>query len=146
MSRDTVVNAVRTSCEHVLRNYGELARVAAALESPNPAEDAASRMAIVGFGSVVSLERWGWGQAKNLTDWRASELTPEALAHHEEQASAYEAFACACYGALLGLCDMGALSSEDDLLIAELALAAFIVEHAPEALAGLGTEGPKAGA
>jgi hypothetical protein len=132
MSRETVLNAAVGAYRAILLRWSEYKAAASRYESPNAEDDEFAKLAIAGFSSIAPIERWGWQHLVAIRELRADELSAEALAWHEEYATEYARFACACYGALFALRDIGSLQDEDDMTIAELAMPGFMMAHLNE--------------
>jgi hypothetical protein len=132
MSREAVVNAATGAFQTCLLRYRDYASAPAGFSSPNPDDDEYSKLAIAGFSSVATTERWSWEHFAAIRELRMTELSDEALAWHGPHAQQYARFACMCYGALVGLRDIGALKDEDDFEIAEAVMPGFIMANLEE--------------
>jgi hypothetical protein len=132
MTRETVVNAAMGAYQRILRRYGDIKAAAARFESPNPEDDEFVKLAIAGFSSIASTDRWSWEHFCAIRELRAGELSDEELDGHESHARDYARFACICYGALFALREIGALKDDDDFEIAEAVMPAFMMSHLDE--------------
>jgi hypothetical protein len=130
LAMQAVGNAVRAACEAALRTYQRYVAAAAALESPNSDDDEYSKLAIAAFSSYSSVERWGVEEFTLFQAMRASEFTADVREWHGVDAQIYERFGCLCLGAILGLKDMGAIQSDDELELAHASAMAFMTGHA----------------
>jgi len=129
MTRQTVLNAAVGAYERILRRYPEYKAAAALYESPNPEDDEFAKLAMAGYSTIASLERWSWEHFVAMRELRTGDLSDQALAWHEDGAREYARFACICYGALFALRDIGSLKDDDDMEIAELAMPGFMMAH-----------------
>jgi hypothetical protein len=127
-----VGNAVRAACEGALQSYQRYRTAAVALESPNSEDDEYSKLAIAGFSSYSSVERWGVEEFTLFQAMRASEFTAEVREWHEADAEVYERFGCLCLGAILGLKDIGAIQTDEELEFAHASAMAFMTGHGNE--------------
>jgi hypothetical protein len=132
MTRQTVLNAAVEAYESILRRYPEYKAAAARYASPNPEDDEFAKLAIAGYSAIASLERWSWEHFVAIRELRAGSLSDQALSWHEDGAREYARFGCICYGALFALRDIGSLKDDDDMEIAEAAMAGFMMSHLDE--------------
>ena len=132
MTRETVVNAAMGAYQSLLLRYREIKAGTARYESPNPEDDEFAKLAIAGFSSIASTDRWSWEHFSVIRELRAGDLSDEQLAWHDSHARDYARFACICYGALLALREIGALKGDDDFEIAELVMPGFMMSHLDE--------------
>jgi hypothetical protein len=121
-----VSKAARGACEAVLAQYSRYVAAAESIDSPNLEDDQWVKLGIAGFSAHAPTERWTADDLRLFLEIRSSELTDDVLAEFGSDAGVYERFGCLCIGAVLGLMQLGAIRNEDELLVAQAAVAAFM--------------------